>query len=233
MRAGRRRGAAVTGEAHGVDVGPAVTVLAAEAESGFDGGKILMAVLGGLGTILLAFITSKFPKGRLEHRLLELQVEEKEREREATRVVAGGNAEQVVKIVSRPILESRVAQDLLLRFVLLYLLVQAWGIVANLVGSVLVSAQFALDRAVTGDSSAITVIGYLLLALVASIPSIVRSLLFVLIGWPLLLDVAKLLRFGLPESFYGAGARRLLIGLVVVAAVVQAVVGAGVTLLPF
>jgi hypothetical protein len=45
--------------------------------------------------------------------------------------------------------------------------------------------------------------------------------------------VAKLLNFGLPEYFYGAGVRRLLIGIVVLAAVVQVVVGAGFPLFLF
>jgi hypothetical protein len=147
--------------------------------------------------------------------------------------MAGGDPGQVVRMVARPLLESRVAQDLLLRFVLLYLLIQAWGIVANLLGSALASAQFALDRAVEGDYSTASVIGYLLVALIASIPGIVRSLLFVAIGWPLLLEVAKVLQFGLPEYLYRPEVRRVLIGFVVVAALVEVVMGAGITLLPF
>jgi hypothetical protein len=143
----------------------ALSVLAAAAEeSGFGWGKVLESALGIVAAVLLAFVMSKFPRGRLENRLLELQVQEKEREEEAARVVAEGDPERVVRVVSRPILEGRIAQDLLLRSVLLYLLIQAWGIVANLLGSALASAQLALDRALAGDFSTLSVVGYLLVA---------------------------------------------------------------------
>lgn len=54
-------------------------------------------------------------------------------------------------------------------------------------------------------------------------------MLFVLIGWPLLLDVAGSLRFELPPFFQGRSIRTLLVVVAVAATLVDDVVGAGIT----
>jgi hypothetical protein len=75
--------------------------------------------------------------------------------------------------------------------------------------------------------------GYLLAAAVASLPGVIRSLLFVLVGWPLLLDVAKLLRFDLPDFTYKPVARRMLILIAIIAALVPNLMGASFSLFRF
>jgi len=114
-----------------------------------------------------------------------------------------------------------------MRFVLLSLLLQAWGLVATLLESALQGAQFGLDRAVKRDASLWAIVGYILVAALASSPNIVQSLLFVGIGWPLLLDSAKLLRFDLPGFLYTDRTRRTLIVVAILAALMQNLLGVG------
>lgn len=140
---------------------------------------------------------------------------------------------QVATVVAEPIFETRKAQNLILRFVLLYLFLQAWGVVSGLLGAALAGAQIGLSNAVDGDASPLVVARHLLVAALASLPGVIRSLLFVLVGWPLLLDVAKLLHFELPDFVQKATARWLLIIIAVIAALVPNLVGASLSLFRF
>ena len=181
-----------------------------------------VTIVAAVGTIYA------LPKARREKRKLDLEILEKERA--LGLVKASDNPAEVARIVAEPIFESRRAQDLILRFVLLYLLLQAWGLVGGLLGSASSSAMFALNRAVQGDASISTIVGTFIVAIVASLPNVVRSLLFVAIGWPLLLDSAKLLRFELPEFFYSDRTRRALIAIAVIAGLMSNLLGAGLSL---
>ena len=171
------------------------------------------------------------PKARRENRKLDLEIIEKERALGLAR--ESNNPAEVARIAIEPILENRRAADLILRFVLLSLLLQAWGLVGNLLGSAVEGAQFGLERAVSRDASVWAIVGYLVVAVLASSPAIVRSLLFVGIGWPLLLDSAKLLKFDLPAFLYTDATRRVLVGVAVLASLMNNVLGAGLSLFLF
>jgi hypothetical protein len=181
-----------------------------------------VAIVAAVGTIYA------LPKVRREMRKLDLEILEKERALGVAKV--SDNPAEVARIVAEPIFESRRAQDLILRFVLLYLLLQAWGLISGLLGSATSSALFALNRAVEGDASISKIIGTFIVAIVASLPNVVRSLLFVAIGWPLLLDSAKLLRFELPQFFYSDRTRHALIAIAVIAGLISNLLGAGLSL---
>jgi len=187
--------------------------------------KDVLSLIFGVPVTLLAVVGTIYavPKARRERRKLDLEILEKERALGLAQVA--GNPAEVAMIVSEPIFENRRALDLILRFVLLSLVLQAWGIVAGLLGSALASAQFELTRAVETDASIVAIAGYLVVAFLASLPNVVRSLLFVGIGWPLLLDCSRLLRFDLPDFFYTSRTRRLLIVIAVASALMQSFVG--------
>ncbi|MER7243170.1 hypothetical protein [Kribbella sp. NPDC000426] len=184
-----------------------------------------VALAAALGTIYV------IPKARRENRKLELEILEKERALGIAQ--ANEDPAQVATAVAEPIFETRRAQNLILRFVLLYLLLQAWSVVSGLLGSALAGAQIGLNNAVEADASVWVIAGYLLAAAVASLPGVIRSLLFVLVGWPLLLDVAKLLRFDLPDFTYKPVARRMLILIAIIAALVPNLMGASFSLFRF
>lgn len=184
-----------------------------------------VAVVAALGTVYI------LPKARRENRKLELEILEKERALGIAQVKE--DPAQVASVVAEPIFETRRAQDLILRFVLLYLLLQAWSVVSGLLGTALAGAQIGLNNAVEGDASPLVIAGYLLAAAVASLPGVVRSLLFVVVGWPLLLDVAKLLRFDLPDFIYKPAAKRTLVAIAIIAALVPNMMGVSFTLFRF
>lgn len=210
-----------------------VAVLQAAADENVQDWKTTISWVLGLPVALAAALGTMYvvPKARREIRLQDLEIMEKER--------ALGLAEnqsdpiKVATAVAEPIFETRRAQSLILRFVLLYLLLQAWSVVSGLLGSALAGAQIGLNNAVNGDASPLVVGGYLLAAALASLPGVVRALLFVLVGWPLLLDVAKMLHFDLPPFAYKAAARRLLIAIAVIAALVPNLMGASLSLFRF
>lgn len=193
--------------------------------SGSDWQKTISWVLG-LPVSVVAAVSSVqlWRKNPLEQRNLQLDILEKERALGLAQNTT--EAGRVATIVAEPILETQRTQVLILRFVLLSVMLMAWGLVANLLGAALSGAQLGLDRAITGEASVGAVLGYLAVALVAAVPSVVRSLLIVLIGWPLLLDIADALRFELPQYFYSPRTRTALLLIAVAAALAQTLLGA-------
>ncbi len=200
----------------------------APAESGGDSGSDWQKTISwalGLPVSIVAAVGSVqlWRKNPLEQRKLQLDILEKERALGLAKDTS--EAGRVATIVAEPILETQRTQVLILRFVLLSVMLMAWGLVANLLGAALSGAQFGLDRAITGEASIAAVSGYLAVALIAAIPSVVRSLLIVLIGWPLLLDIADALRFELPQYFYSPHMRTALLLIAVAAALAQTLLG--------
>ncbi len=178
----------------------------------------------GLPVLLAGALASVYvvPKARLQNKKTALEIEELELRLDKAR----GDPAQTAKIVAAPIADTRRAQDLILRFVFLYLLLQAWGLIADVLSPALSSAAFGLDRAAEGGSP-FWILAYLALALVASVPEVVRALLFVAIGWPILLDIARLVGIDLPDFMYSARARHVLIAVALVTALGRSLVTAG------
>lgn len=183
----------------------------------------------GIPALIAAAVGSIYivPKLRLENRKTALEIEKMERDLRSAE--EQGNSIQAARIVAAPIVEGRRAQDLILRFVFLYLILEAWGLIEGLFGAALSSAQVGLRAATEDQSSVWTSLAYLSFAIVASLPHMVQSLLFVAVGWPILLDISRILNIVLPDFFYTDRARRVLIAVAVIAAFAGNLVGAGTT----
>jgi hypothetical protein len=147
------------------------------------------------------------PKARLEKRKFELEILEKEKALGIAR--EAGDTAAAATIVAGPILEGRRAQVIILRFILLYLVLQVWGIIGRLFDV----------RAIGGP--------FWLADLINSIPGLIWALLFVGIGWPLLLDVAKLLHVELPAFIRSAAMRWVLVAIAVLAALSRNLLSVG------
>ena len=78
-----------------------------------------------------------------------------------------------------------------------------------------------------GSGSLWLILGNLGVALLASIPGIVRALVLVGIGWPLLIDAARLLSIEIPPFLQSARTRQVLTVIAVLAATADALVGFG------
>ena len=193
-----------------------------------DPQKTISFILGLPATVAAAFGSFYVVrKARLDTRKAELETLKLERELSVAQ--ESENPAEAARIIAGPIFDSRRAQDLVLRFVFLYLILQAWGLVGKLFGSALSGAAFGLDRATEGGDSVWTILGHVGLALVASLPGIVSDLLFVIVGWPLLLDITRLLHIDLLDFVYREGTRRLLIALAVIAALSSSLLVASLT----
>jgi hypothetical protein len=162
-------------------------------------------------------------KSRLDARKTELEILEKER----ALGVAGEakDSHEVVRIVAEPVLQTVRAQTILLRFVFLYLMLQVMELLGGVLNLPLNSATLALQSAVQSDASLWHILGNLGVAILASIPGIVRALVLVGIGWPLLLDAARLLSIEIPPFLQSARTRQVLTVIAVLAATANALLG--------
>jgi|GEM_PF-5704987 len=133
------------------------------------------------------------------------------------------------RIVSGPVFEGRKAQDILVRFVLLYLVLQAWGLVSGLFQVASSGGEYALFNAMQQDHSSMATIGYVAIGILGTIPSVVSALLFVAIGLPLLLDITKLLNLQLPNWAFSSSTRILFMIIAVIGALGEQLVGVGIS----
>jgi len=165
-----------------------------------DSGWKPVEVLGGFIFLIPAALVSlqtlrhSNKSDPLDRRKIELEILEKER---ALGIAHEQNdQERIAAITAESVFERRTAQELVLRFVLLYLVLQLWGILGNLFN-----------------------IGYGGYAfLITIVPQVIRALIFVAIGWPLLLDTATFLNVQLPDFIYRNWVRWLLIIIAILAA---------------
>lgn len=136
------------------------------------------AVLG------LAYSYILIKKTRLESRKTELEIREKEEALEALPEEEQSKARELVA----PIIEEKSGKYLILRFVLMYVTLQLWGLITSafsfVAGGVFLGAQKLTEGTMT-DNDWIMWIFYAIL----NIPKIVTWLIIIGIGWPLFKDL--------------------------------------------
>lgn len=191
---------------------------------------IPVTLVGALGSWYLV------KKLRLESKKLDLELQEKAAE--LSDAQRKNDPIAAARVVAGPVLAGRRVQELLLRFVLLYLVLQSWSLAGQLLDGLARSA-FGLSALVVFEGEAIgesprSIAALILFSIVQTLPSIVYWLLWVALGWPLLLDTVRLLSIEVPPILFSRGFQRLLYALAVLGALSsQFVRAAGVSTVGF
>lgn len=151
-------------------------------------GGILAIPAAALG---LAYSYILIRKTRLEARKTELEIVEKET---ALQKLATAQPEAAREIV-RPIVEGRQSQYFVLRFVLLYVVLQLWSLAQSafrfIIGGFLLGAQQALGFDL--DNAWVLIPFYVL----QNLPQVVSWIIVIGIGWPLFQDLNAFLNLDL------------------------------------
>ncbi len=149
----------------------------------------------GIPTAILAIFASWFliTKTRLESRKLQLEIREKEQALADARTA--DDPIRAAEIVAEPTFQVRRDQDIILRAILLFLVLSCWRLF-----------EFIFSDLSLGPH--IAALSF------ADIVSIVYWLVFVAMGWPLLLDTLQVLRVNTPDFLRGRTAQWLVVLLV-------------------
>ena len=162
-------------------------------------------------------------KMRRESRKLDLEIIEKQRQLQV--VGQPGEPSTMAEVIAEPLFHSRRVQDILLRFVLLYLVLQVWGVVRDVASAATFGMQAAVEGSRDGMSEVTETALHLFTGIVVAIPEVGYWVLFVALGLPLLLDICDQLRIGVPEKLKTPGARRAVLIVAALTAVIQALAG--------
>jgi hypothetical protein len=168
-------------------------------------------------------------KTRRETRRLDLEIIEKERA--LGQAQADANVTAVATIVAEPVFAARRAQDVILRFILLYLVSQVWGVVVTIFAAASNGIELA-TRANRFDADP-NVPATVASILISAVPNVGYWLLFVALGWPLLMDLLNVLRISTPAWVNTKQTRRLVGVVAVLAALAQSVAIGGSDLFQF
>jgi hypothetical protein len=181
-----------------MDLGYLATTLAQDAAAQGDGVpgwlKVIASIVTTLGTaggLIVAIRTSR--KVALESRNLQLDILQKEGKIEPLVQVQGQDSTAAQQNLARQtILQSPSAiaaqiQGYIVRFIVLYLTLQAWHLVASLVSPIFsIGLSFSFRYSSLPD-----LLQYGASALVGYIYTIVDIVIFLSLGWPLLKDIAR------------------------------------------
>lgn len=155
-----------------------------------------------------------FKKVKLESRKFELDIRKQEMELDAaTGTLPAGSA--VHEGLIAPSVNAQRVQDMILRFVILYLAITGWNIVSDFVD------LFSTAPGVLGffNVTWVDAIAYLLMLIISAIPAIGIALIALGLGGPLVYDVARHLNLTVPSwlSFIEHPGRRayILVGIAV------------------
>lgn len=159
-------------------------------------------IIGGILAIPVAIIGVAYSyvlihKTRLESRKMELEIAEKESE--ITKLV-GEKSKELQKLI-RPIVESKNVQFILLRFVILFLLIEGWSLIEKgfslLLGGVYLGVSSATGVEMPDDNLWVLIP----LLVLSKLPQIGYWFVFIALGWPLFRDVNEILGLNLREIF--------------------------------
>lgn len=144
----------------------------------------------------LAYSYLLIKKTRLEAQKTELEIHEKEIE---LRKVTAGQSETTRQMIA-PIIQSKQAQYLILRFVLLYVVLQLWSLVTS-AWSMLVSGT------IIGFQQVKTLPDFknwwlIFLFLITSLPQAVTWVIVIGIGWPLMKDINTFLNVRIKDIIF-------------------------------
>lgn len=152
------------------------------------------AVLG------LVYTFHLMKKSRLESRKIELEIEEKEvalqNIKAGTQPATGSTTEErFTELVAQPLLAGRRVQEILLKFVMLFLILLAWRIVDQLFGLVRNVVGLGLGLAYSGlgeDPPAYVEIPLIvIMTLVREIPTLAFYLVLVGVGGPIFIAILR------------------------------------------
>jgi hypothetical protein len=125
-------------------------------------------------------------KTRLESQKLQLELREKEREAAAEQASpegAGDATRQLARITPASVVAIG---DIVTRFVIFYLALSLWGLIEALIFPLWSYLVDKLD--LYGSSSEVLTIGVRYVNVIIDLP---RYVIFFLLGWPLLVDIAR------------------------------------------
>lgn len=147
---------------------------------------------------LLGIIYSYFllKKTRLESRKTELEIREKEGQ---LRNIAAGDPELAQRLLE-PVVNARLGQLLILRFIILYLTLKAWTLLETLVTLSIKGAAIGLVT-LLGEGEGFELEKWFLLPflVLTNLPEAGYWLIFFLLGWPLFKDVNGVLGLDLRD----------------------------------
>jgi hypothetical protein len=157
----------------------------------------ILAIPAAIIGLVYSYILVK--KTRLETVKMELEIREKQSQvaKLAFESHVAGSSAVVHDVVVEPVVQGRIVQFILLRFIVLYLVLGFWGAIEDAFGFVLAGAMLASTRLFHTSLDSLWVIIPVLI--VQQLPTIVHWLLFVAIGWPLFVDVNKMLGLRLKD----------------------------------
>lgn len=156
----------------------------------------ILAIPVAIFGIPLTWVTIR--KTNLEAKKTRLEIQEKERKLSQSRELTGSEEAEIL----RPILRESILGSVMFRFILLYLILQIWGIVASLWSILLSGTRIGLQRQRWFEDlfidNPLFEVGFFVLTFM---PQIVTWGIILSLGWPLLKDVNRYVRIvGKPDS---------------------------------
>jgi hypothetical protein len=147
--------------------------------------------------ILGIFYTfSLMKKTRLETRKFELEV--KEKEASLTAAVESSSSAELTKLVARPLIEGRRVQEIILRFVILFLVLQIWRIIERVFDAVAGGFRFAI-AALADQSDVLSLVLYIIFMAIQELPTVGYYLVLIGLGGPILIDSLRYLGITPPK----------------------------------
>lgn len=96
-----------------------------------------------------------------------------------------------------------------------------------LLGPIVAGVQGGLAQAFSTDAQVAQMSWHAVVALIATVPSVGYWVIFVALGWPILIDCIRILNVKVPEWIVTDRTRKILLAVAVVAALSQGVVSVG------
>jgi hypothetical protein len=156
--------------------------------------KVATGIIGVPAAVVALFYSMALVrKTRLESRKTELEIEEKQRA--LAEAEKSGDTQTVTRLLARPVLEGQLVQSMILRFILLFLFLEAWSIVNNLFNLIFTGTAAGISWA-SGSEPGPPI--FILLSMIQAIPSVAYWLILLGIGWPLFQDASRMLGLTLP-----------------------------------
>ncbi len=159
----------------------------------------VLAIPAALIGLIYSYLLAQ--KTRLESQKIALEIAEKKQEVEKIAGSAGRSVAEMVK----PLMGERFIQYALLRFIILYLVLQIWGLVEEGYELVFTGVSVGLTSAHHLNLSSPWVVAPFLV--IQKLPRIGYWLLFFSMGWPLFKDVNTIVGLDVKDFFRVRGRR--------------------------
>lgn len=155
----------------------------------------VIAIPAAIITLLISFLAVR--KTRLESRKLELEISEKEA---ALRKIEGeAGPKEVAQLIADPLFEGRRVQEIILRFIMLFVVLQAWNIVEKLFPIIINGVGVAFGPTDFDTPTWVLSIFGLLISSLRAVPTIGYYLVLLGLGGPIVIQTMKHLRVKPPR----------------------------------